>query len=165
LIFPEIRQIQEGDIDSFRAAVDLVARERKYVALLQASPIENLRAFVRRSIENGYPQLVAVVDGKVVGWCNVPPASRLVSAHVGELFMGLLPEWRGKGLGEALLRHALGAADSLGFSRVELGVFTTNTRAAALYRKVGFLEEGLKRRAVLIDGVFHDELIMARLRN
>ena len=159
-----LRQIEEGDIDGFRAAIDLVARERKYLALVQAPPIEQVRAFVKRNIENGYPQIVALAEDKVVGWCNVPPASRAVSAHVGDLFMGLLPEWRGRGLGEKLLRQALQAADAFGFLRVELGVFAANTAAAALYRKVGFVEEGTKLKAILIDGVFHDEIIMARLR-
>jgi RimJ/RimL family protein N-acetyltransferase len=119
---------------------------------------------VRRNIENGYPQIIAIAADKVVGWCNVPPASRAVSAHVGDLFMGLLPEWRGKGLGERLLRHAVQAADSFGFLRIELSVFSTNGAAASLYRKVGFVEEGTKSKAILIDGVFHDEIIMARFK-
>jgi L-amino acid N-acyltransferase YncA len=157
------RQIREDDIDGFRAAIDLVAQERKYLALLQAPPVEQVRAFVRRNIENGYPQIVAIAEDKVVGWCNIPPASRAVCAHVGDLFMGLLPEWRGRGVGEQLLRHAIEAADAFGYQRVELGVFATNTAAASLYRKAGFVEEGTKSKAVLIDGVFRDEIIMARL--
>jgi RimJ/RimL family protein N-acetyltransferase len=161
----EIRQICEEDIGSFHAAVDAVAREHKYLALLEAPPLERATAFVRRNIENGYPQLVAVADQQVVGWCNIPPATRQVMAHVGDLFMGLLPQWRGQGLGERLLTQSLAAADAFGYLRVELGVFGTNARAAALYRKAGFVEEGIKRRAILIDGVFHDEIIMARLRD
>jgi RimJ/RimL family protein N-acetyltransferase len=161
----EFRQIQVGDTDAFRAAVDIVARERRYIALVEAPPIEQVRAFVQRNVERGYPQIVAVLDGAVVGWCNVPPASRAVSAHVGDLFMGLLPQFRGKGVGERLLRQAVQAADLFGFRRIELGVFATNTAAAGLYRKVGFVEEGIKRMAILIDGVHHDEIIMARLRD
>jgi len=160
----ELRQIEIADTDAFRAAVDTVARERKYIALVEAPPIEQVRAFVARNVERGYPQIVVVVDGAVVGWCNVPPASRAVSAHVGDLFMGLVPDFRGKGLGERLLRQAVQAADAFGFRRIELGVFATNTAAAVLYRKVGFVEEGTKRMAILVDGIYHDEIIMARLR-
>jgi RimJ/RimL family protein N-acetyltransferase len=161
----EVRQIREENIESFHAAIDAVARERKYLALLEAPPIERARAFVQRNIEKGYPQLVAVADRQVVGWCNIPPAAREVMAHVGDLFMGLLPEWRSQGLGARLLREGLAAADAFGYLRIELGVFAGNARAAALYRKAGFVEEGIKRRAILIDGVFHDEIIMARFRN
>ena len=161
----EIRQIREEDIEGFHAAMDAVAGEHKYLALLEAPPIERATAFVRRNIEKGYPQLVAISDRQVVGWCNIPPAAREVMAHVGDLFMGLLPGWRGQGLGARLLRESLVAADAFGYLRIELGVFATNTRAAALYRKAGFVEEGTKRRAILIDGVFHDEIIMARFRD
>ncbi|KJC46489.1 GNAT family N-acetyltransferase [Bradyrhizobium sp. LTSP857] len=161
----EFRQIEVADTDAFRAAVDVVARERKYIALVEAPPIEQVRAFVARNVERGYPQIVAVADGAVVGWCNVPPASRVVSAHVGDLFMGLLPEFRGRGFGEGLLRQAIQAADAFGFRRIELGVFATNTAAAALYRKVGFVEEGTRRMAILVDGIYHDEIIMARLKD
>ncbi|MCP3381177.1 MULTISPECIES: GNAT family N-acetyltransferase [unclassified Bradyrhizobium] len=159
----EFRQIQVADTDAFRAAVDIVARERKYIALVEAPPIEQVRTFVARNVERGYPQIVAVAGGAVVGWCNVPPAGRAVSAHVGDLFMGLVPEFRGKGFGELLLRQAVQAADVFGFRRIELGVFATNTAAAALYRKAGFVEEGTKRMAILLDGIYHDEIIMARL--
>ena len=161
----EIRQIQEADIGSFHAALDIVAREHQYLALLEAPPPERATAFVQRNIEKGYPQLVAVADGEVVGWCNIPPAAREVMAHVGDLFMGVLPHWRGQGLGERLLRDSLAAADAFGYLRIELGVFAGNARAASLYRKAGFVEEGIKRRAILIKGVFHDEIIMARLRD
>ena len=76
----EIRQIRASDTEAFRAAIDAVARERKYLALLEAPPIEQVRAFVQRTIEHGHPQIIALMDDVVVGWCNVPPASRAVSA-------------------------------------------------------------------------------------
>jgi len=160
----ELRQIRVDDTQSFRSAVDAVAREHKYLALLEAPPIEQVRAFVKRNVEHRYPQIVALKEGTVVGWCNIPPAARAVSAHVGDLFMGVVAEWRGAGLGEGLLRHAVDAADIFGFQRIELGVFATNSIAATLYRKVGFIEEGTKRRAILIGGIYHDEIIMARLK-
>ncbi len=71
----EIRRIREGDIDGFRAAIDAVARESKYLALLRAPSLEQASAFVRRNIEKGYPQFVAVANEEVVGWCNIPPAT------------------------------------------------------------------------------------------
>ena len=117
----EFRQIEIADTDAFRAAVDSVARERRYIALTEAPPVEQVRAFVTRNVERGCPQIVAVVDGAVIGWCNVPPASRAVSAHVGDLFMGLLPDFRGKGYGERLLRQAVQAADVFGFRRIDGG--------------------------------------------
>jgi RimJ/RimL family protein N-acetyltransferase len=61
------------------------------------------------------------------------------------------------------MRTALEAARTFGFGRVERSVRHDNARALALYRKVGFEIEGRKRNAVLIDGVFHDLIIMGLL--
>jgi ribosomal protein S18 acetylase RimI-like enzyme len=159
----EIIPIREELIDSFHAALDVVCRERAYLAFLEAPPIEQAREFVRDNIAKGYPHLVALEQGNVVGWCDVTPAGRPTMRHGGILGMALLPEWRGRGLGRRLIGQALEAARKFGFLRVELTVRDDNVRAQALYRRVGFAVEGRKRRAVLVDGVFCDLIVMALL--
>jgi RimJ/RimL family protein N-acetyltransferase len=159
----EIRQIVDSDIAGFHHALDTVARERRYLLFLEAPPLEKTAAFVRGNIANLYPQRVALAQGQVVGWCDVIPLGRQALAHGGTLGMGLLPEWRGKGLGAALLHDTIEAARTFGLKRIQLGVFETNVRAAVLYRKFGFEDEGVRRKAVLIDGVFIDEIMMARV--
>ncbi len=74
--------------------------------------------------------------------------------------MGLLPDYRGRGLGERLIRAALDAARVQGFERVSLTVYGRNTRAAALYRKVGFALEGTRLRGKKLDGVYDDVHMM-----
>ncbi len=106
----DILPIAEGHIEGFHAALDVVARERAYLAFLEAPPIEETRKFVARNIAKGYPQLVALDGDRVVGWCDVLPIERPVSRHCGVLGLGLLPAYRGRGLGERLMRAALQAA-------------------------------------------------------
>jgi len=48
----QIVPIAEEHISGFRAAVDVVARESKYLAFLEAPPSEETRRFVRRNIEH-----------------------------------------------------------------------------------------------------------------
>jgi ribosomal protein S18 acetylase RimI-like enzyme len=159
----EIVQIREEHIDGFHAALDVVCRERIYLAFLEAPPLDSTREFVRRNMAKGYPQRVALDGDRVVGWCDVTPPDRPTMQHCGVLGLGLLPEWRGRGLGERLLREALDASRAFGFSRVELSVRQDNRRAIALYRRLGFAREGLKKRAILVDGAFHDLVLMALL--
>jgi ribosomal protein S18 acetylase RimI-like enzyme len=159
----DIAPIREEHIEGFHAALDAVSRERDYLAFLEAPPIEEVRAFLGRNIARGYPQLVALDEGRVVGWCDVLPVDRPVMRHCGVLGMGLLPAYRGRGIGEQLMRRALSAARKFGLSRIELSVRADNTRAARLYAKLGFVVEGRKRRALLIDGVHHDLVVMALL--
>ena len=159
----DIVPIREDLIDSYYAALDVVCRERSYLAFLVTLPIEQVREFVREMIAKGQPQLVALEGKRVVGWCDVTPAQRAAMRHGGILGISLLPEWRGRGLGERLIRRTLDAARAFGLVRVELSVREDNTRAMALYRKVGFEVEGRKRRALRIDGVLSDLVLMALL--
>jgi RimJ/RimL family protein N-acetyltransferase len=155
--------IAEEHIADFRAVVDSVARERRYLAMLQAFPMEETARFVRESIAKGNPHVVALADARVVGWCDIQPMPRETLAHGGVLGMGLLESYRGKGIGAALMRAALARAKEVGLTRVELTVRADNLRAKALYEKVGFMVEGIKRNAALFDGRHFDLLLMAIL--
>lgn len=157
----EIRPITVDDIEGFHRAVDIVARERKYLAFLEAPPLASTREFVLENIAKGNPQFVAIADDGVAGWCDIVRHTRPIHAHAGVLGMGLLPAYRGRGHGRKLLETTLKAAKLAGFSRVELTVHADNPRALALYERVGFVREGIKRRATCIDGRFGDTIMMA----
>jgi ribosomal protein S18 acetylase RimI-like enzyme len=159
----EIVPIKQEHIEGFHRALDFVARERRYLALLEAPPPESTRAFVLYNIAQGYPQLVVLSAGEVVGWCDVLPKSGPVHAHVGVLGVALLPEFRGQGLGGRLLRQTLDAARTFGLHRVELTVRQDNRSAIALYRKIGFEIEGLMRDAIKVDDVCENVVLMALL--
>jgi ribosomal protein S18 acetylase RimI-like enzyme len=159
----EIVPITQDHIESFHRALDFVARERRYLAFLEAPPFESTRAFVLNNIEQGYPQLVAVSAGQVVGWCDVTPKPRQIYAHGGVLGMGLLPQFRRQGIGTGLIRRSITAARVFGFHRVELTVRGNNMSAIELYKKVGFRVEGLQRDAIQVDGVYENVILMAML--
>ncbi len=159
----DIVPIEESHIDGFHRTLDFVAQERRYLAFLEAPPIESTRAFVLNNIKHGHLQFVVISAGEVVGWCDVLPKERPVYAHVGVLGMGLLPQFRGQGIGTGLIRRSLAAARAFGFLRVELAVRENNTGAIELYKKVGFEIEGTQRDAIHVDGVYEDLILMAVL--
>lgn len=74
-------------------------------------------------------------------------------------------ENQGRGIGtfavKAMLRHAFG---NLNLHRVELTVMENNLRAQHLYEKVGFVREGIKRKARYKNGEFIDVYCYAILR-
>ncbi|MEP4485317.1 GNAT family N-acetyltransferase [Marinobacter alexandrii] len=72
------------------------------------------------------------------------------------------PESRGRGIATQIMKHALShAVNELGSRQVNLGVSTKNEAALSLYRKLGFVEYGLERGYLLVDGVLQDEYLMA----
>ncbi len=155
--------ITESHLERFRAAVDAVARERKYLAFLEAPPLKSTQEFVRANIAGGYPHVVALVDEWVIGWCDTSSLQRPAFAHSGVLGMGVVDGFREQGVGEALMRAALETAKTKGLTRVELTVREHNLRAKRLYEKTGFIFEGVKRRVVRIDGVYEDLICMGLL--
>ncbi|MGK6312489.1 N-acetyltransferase family protein [Neorhizobium sp. DT-125] len=156
-----IEAMRPEHIESFHKALDIVSRERRYLTFLEAPPLESLREFVLGMIEGRHPQFVAVIDGEVVGWCDIRREGRPSHAHRGSLGMGIVPAHRDKGLGRRLITATLDAARTLGLHRVELDVHADNPRAIALYEKVGFVREGVARDAVKIDDRYIDAIQMA----
>ena len=70
------------------------------------------------------------------------------------------PQWRGTGTGrrlvEAIIDHARNQAVIL-----QCTVAAHNTPARDLYRKLGFIEYGLERHALLVGGRYYDEALLA----
>lgn len=161
----EIAPIAEAHIEAFHAALDAVARERRYLAFLEAPPIERVRTFVRDNIQRGHPQFVATSEGRLVGWCDVIPMSLPIFAHAGVLGIGIVDGFRGRGIGRALMETVIDAAWTFGLTRIELSVRTHNANAISLYRTLGFVEEGRKVHAIRVDGRYEDSMLMALLKS
>lgn len=81
---------------------------------------------------------VAVAAGEVIGSVHLD-RSRFGFCEVA---MAVAREWRGRGVGTELLETAISWARAQGSHKVCLSVFAHNEAAIALYRKVGFVEEG-----------------------
>lgn len=157
-----IRPIREEDVPAFRRMLDAVCRERKYLAALEAPPMERVREFVRETVRAGHPQFVAEEGSELVGWCDaIPGEASAGTAHVGGLGMGVIDGHRGKGIGQRLLEVTIAKSTELGLEKIELSVYSSNEPAIALYRKLGFVEEGRKKRGRLVDGTYEDVVLMA----
>lgn len=154
----------EPYFEGMRHVLDTVAREKRYLAFLQAPPAEETFAFYRNILVNGHCQFIAVQDGVVVGWCDVLPTHGEARAHVGTLGIAVLPEVRHRGIGTKLMEAAISRAWAKGLSRIELTVRTDNPNAKALYERCGFAVEGINRRAFLVDGEYFDTCFMALVR-
>jgi ribosomal protein S18 acetylase RimI-like enzyme len=89
---------------------------------------------------------------------------RVVYSHCGTLGIGLLPKFRGRGIGRQLMQTTIDAAWQYGMTRIELTVREHNANAIALYKKLGFQIEGLQRNAIRIDGQYQNVYAMALVR-
>jgi len=157
----KIVPISERYIEGYHSCLDSVARERRYIGFLQAPPLESTREFVLSNIKNRVPQLLALKDGAVVGWCDISPRKGEGFTHCGRLGMGVLKVHRRQAIGTKLMERTITKAKERGMERIELEVFASNTAAINLYEKWGFVVEGVKKKARKLDGLYDDLIVMS----
>jgi ribosomal protein S18 acetylase RimI-like enzyme len=157
----EVRRIRLADATSFRECLHSVAAESGHLLTLEAPPVERVESFVRLLLAEDLPQYVAVDGPRVVGWCDIRREEPAGMEHVGILGMGVLANYRRRGLGRRLMQRCLDHAPLAGFERVGLEVFARNTGAIALYESLGFQHEGRRRHAFFRDGFVDDLVLMA----
>ncbi len=152
----------DAHAEGFNRVLGILCREKKFLAATEPPPLEGTRAFIKTMLERKAPTFMVISGGEVVGWCDIQ-RGKGVHEHVGLLGMGLHPDFRHKGIGSRLLRHALQAAWGCGMTRVELIVREKNENAVAMYKKAGFQLEGVKRNSHRIEGKYENGCLMAVL--
>ena len=157
----QIVPIAEKYIESYYECLDSVARERRYLAFVQAPPRESVRRYVLSNIEKEIPQFVALSGNEVTGWCDITPMRRDGFTHCGELGMGVRDGFRRLGVGTKLVEQTKQKAKAQGLERIELEVFGSNIPAISIYEKMGFVVEGVKKKARKLDGAYDDLVEMA----
>ena len=99
----------------------------------------------------------------IVGEAGLQGGALERTCHVGSIGIAVLRAHWGRGIGRALLLELETFARKAGILRIELSVMAHNERARDLYRRLGYVEEGVLRWAARIDGTLIDEVAMAKL--
>lgn len=106
---------------------------------------------------------VALEGNKIVGFIGGTGGEANRNRHSISIAMGVLASHCSVGIGTQLLQRLFDWATLHQFHRVELTVMDSNVRALALYEKLGFEVEGVKRHSLKISGTYINERYMAKL--
>lgn len=149
-------------------AAQLVELAQAVVSEAQWHPVTRLdvtvdqeRALIREYHEAGDLFLVAESDNALIGYAMLRRGRWDSTRHVGTITMSVKEGFRDIGLGSAMTEYVLRAAERRGLERLELGVLASNVRATALYKKFGFIVEGIKRDAFKLNGQYVGDVMMA----
>lgn len=165
----EVRPIRWSDLDDLREIYYRLYDERDAgepigITLFERRPslsdeVTWFAHHYRNTIEGEEVFVVAEAAGRVVGSCNITrrgPGPGSETAHVGHLGILVDRDYRGIGVGTALMGRALAEARSK-FEILLLTVFSINERAQRLYRRYGFTVCGHQPRAVKRGSTYFDE--------
>ena len=105
---------------------------------------------------------VAEDGDHLIGSCMVGRVGHhLEDRHVGSLGIAIHPDWRGRGVGDALMGYVLARCPGV-FEIVVLKVLSINEPASRLYRKHGFREYGRQPRSFKRGERYLDDVLMWR---
>ncbi len=139
-----IRHAEPKDVDAIR---QIHAQPEVYHNTLQVPhPSEHMWR-ERLTDTPGVKQLVACIDGQVVGHLSIAVVQRPRRSHVADFGISVDSRWHNRGVASTLMRTMIDMCDNwLRVDRIELTVFADNAPAVAVYKKYGFEIEGTARR-------------------
>lgn len=127
--------------------------------------VEKEKEFLKNILESKNELMIAAFIGdELAGNCGISPVMNLSKLnHRAEFGISVKKKFWGLGIGNMLLQEIIKEAGNMGYSQIELGVYSDNVKAQSLYKKHGFKPWGTVKNAYkLKDGTYRDEIMMGR---
>ena len=108
-------------------------------------------------------RLVAKSEERVLGWAASSSVSnRRVYSGVAEVSIYVSAQFRGLGIGAALLKALIEASEQNGIWTLQAGIFPENKASIALHQKLGFRVVGRREKIGKLNGIWRDVLLLER---
>lgn len=108
-------------------------------------------------------RIALLKNTEMAGWAALTPvSSRCVYAGVAEVSVYVATNFRGKGMGEILLKYLITESEKEGIWTLQSGIFAENIGSIKLHEKCGFRQIGYREKIGQKDGVWKDNIIMER---
>ena len=162
-----IRDLGLTDIAAFAVLRHRLAREGDF-ALTEAGESTASNKTIAEQIANTLKdpltiRIVAVHRGRLIGYVSATRGDTSRTRHAGNLAIGIVAAYTGKGLGKRLMDALEAWGREVGVTRLDLRVMVQNGRAIALYLRCGFSIEGRIRGEFCIDGKLVDAYVMGKI--
>jgi GNAT superfamily N-acetyltransferase len=157
-----IRPARQQDITGIIGVIRTVAAGGNHiVAKRLAEDLDRTDVLLRHNESETRTFFVATVDEDAVGWLHVAAPGLPEMRHTAELTVGVLDEYRGAGIGRALMRRGLNWAREQGYQKVYQGTPASNTGAIEFLKHNGWEQEAIREGQYLINGALEDEVLLA----
>ena len=161
-----IRQAELVDADDLLQCVknyiptsDYVPKLEQEIKLSVAQEVEWIHSFLKN--DNSL-LLIVEYESQIIGNIDLAGSQRKIMEHTAMIGMGMLEEFRNSGLGTFLLSSVIDWAKQNSILEIIwLQVYTENTLGLTLYRKMGFMENGIIKNFFKKGNQYFDNLTMS----
>ena len=161
----EVRAAVPEDAEEVLAFIERVSGESNFLTFgpgeFHMTVEQEAEYFRTCQNKPSWTYLLGFIGDDLVATANMATHHRLRLQHRGELGMSVSRAFWGQGIGAAMLDHLVEwARKNPVLSKLDLRVRADNTRAIALYRGRGFVEEGVLRNQFCVEGKLYDFIAM-----
>jgi ribosomal protein S18 acetylase RimI-like enzyme len=149
-----IRKVKEEDTEGIVSLLKQLDKETIFMALEpgeRQTTIEEERLLIKNVLASDNSMIfVAGKGGQIVGYLGAQGGKVRRAHHRIYLMIGMLQQYTHQGIGMQLFREMENWARENKFRHLELTVMTNNQAGLALYKKMGFKIEGIKKVLLLL---------------
>lgn len=164
-----LRSPKEEDVDGTLEYLRISAGETNFILrypeeCAKYTPESEKALFERKNASPNEAMIMCIVDGRVVGNCEISFRTNLKTKHRASVAIALISEFWNQGIGTKMFEEMIRLAEERGdILQMELDFVEGNSRARALYEKMGFRITGVKPDALCLkDGTLLNEYMMVR---
>jgi L-amino acid N-acyltransferase YncA len=156
-----IRDAKEEDAAQIVVILQEIIDAKRYT-IMQSISLDEQLAYMRSFPSRGV-FLVAEHNGSVVGLQSIEPMALSTQKHVAEISTFVSLSQHKKHIGQSLMVAMKQRAKEKGMTKLVACVRAGNKGAIQFYESQGFARIGVREAHHLIDGVFHDEVLLELL--
>lgn len=162
------RTLELNQIDDFWELLNNLDAETDYMMYepnerMQITNVQELKNDIENNVILGNDFLQVAIDNqKIVGYIRAERGKFNRIRHTAYIVVGILKDYRGKGIGTSFFEKLNCWATENGIKRLELTVECHNETARHLYEKSGFKIEGTRKKSMFVNGSFVNEFYMAK---
>ena len=159
-----VRDSRDGDIPTIAAIYAAAVLNGTASFELEPPTLDEMARRRAALIEQGFPYLVAEIDGTVAGYCYAGPyRPRPAYRHAVEDSIYIAPERQGQKVGSALLSKLIEVCQTKGFRQMVAVIGdSASVGSIGLHRAHGFTDCGIVRSVGFKHGRWLDQVLMQR---
>jgi L-amino acid N-acyltransferase YncA/predicted O-methyltransferase YrrM len=158
-----IRDAVEVDLPAIIQIYNATVPTRMVTAELEPTITETRLPWFREHSPEQYPFWVAESDGRVIGWLDFKRfLPRCAYRGTAEISVYVDENFRGRGVGQRLLQHAMTRAPSLGITALVGLIFGHNEPSLKLFERLGFERWAFLPGVAQLDGVKRDLVMLGQ---